>query len=205
MTAPGQYGVTPPGPYGVTPPGSYGVTPPYGTVPPAHPGPVERVDWALELIVAVAGTLFLAVSGAVAGLLWDAAAPKLSFRAIEASSSAAYRPQIGADAWFLLVTVLVGVVTAVALCLVVRRPGPGAAVALGLGGLLGAFIADRVGFVAERHMTTSGLHALGVQATGELVSLLDFRVRALGVVAGWPLAALAVLGIFLGIDALRRR
>jgi hypothetical protein len=197
MTAPGQYGVNPPE--------AYGVVPPYGTQPPVPAGPADRVDWALELIVAVAGTLFVAVTGAVAGLLWDAAAPKLSFAAINASSSGAYRPQIGADAWFLLVTVLVGVVTAVALCLLVRRPGPGAAVALGLGGLLGAFVADRVGFVAERHMTTSGLHALGVQATGELVSLLDFRVRALGVVAGWPLTALAVLGIFLGIGALRRR
>jgi len=165
----------------------------------------EPVDWPAEAVVAVLGTVYLAIAGAIAGLLWDAAAPKLSFRDLAASASATFHPQIGADAWFLLVTVLVGLVSSVALCLVVRRPGPGAAIALAVGGLLGAFVADRVGFMAERHQAIVGLRAVGFPATGDLVTQVDFRVRALGVVAGWPLVALVVLGIFVAIDVARRR
>jgi hypothetical protein len=189
-------------------PAPYGVVPArqsWAAWPPAPPQPADPVNWTSEAVVAVVGTLFLALSGAVAGLLWDAAAPKLSFQALAASADQTFRPQIGADAWFLLVTVLVGLVTAVALCLFVRRPGPGAAVALGAGGLLGAFVADRVGFLAERQAAVTGLHAIGFPATGDIVTQVDFRVHALGVVAGWPLVALAVLGIFVGIDAALRR
>lgn len=191
-------------PYGV-PPQQWGPDAPWGWPPPAPAHAADPVDWTAEGFVAVVGTLFLAISGAVAGLLWDAAAPKLSFPALSASADAVFKPQVGADAWFLLVTVLVGLVTSVAFCLVVRRPGPGAAVALAVGGLLGAFVADRVGFIAERHVALSGLHAIGFPSTGDIVTQVDFRVRALGVVAGWPLVALAVLGIFIGINALRGR
>jgi hypothetical protein len=193
-------------PYGAPPQPPY---PPYGSGPPAWGWPVapprrDPVDWRVEGFIAVVGTLFLAISGAIAGLLWDGAAPKLSIQKLAASSDAVFHAQIGADAWFLLVTVLVGLVTAIVLCAVAGRPGPGVAVALAVGGLLGSLVADRVGFVAERHVTVGGLHALGVHAGGDLVSEIDFRVRALGVVVGWPLVALAVLGIFVGIDALRR-
>jgi len=185
-------------PYGA-PPQAWG-WPPAPAPAPAH----ERIDWQVETFVAVVGTVYLAMCGAIAGLLWDGAAPKLSIHQLAASSDATFHAQIGADAWFLLVTVLVGLVSAMVFCLVVRRPGPGAAVALGVGGLIASFVADGVGFVAERHVTVNGLHALGVHAGGDLVSEIDFRVRALGVVTGWPLVALAVLGIYIGIDALRR-
>lgn len=173
-----------------------------GDAPPT--ASTDPVDWRVEAFVAGAGTLFLAIAGVIAGLLWDTAAPKLSVAKLAASSSATFRAQIGADAWFLLVTALVGAAAAVVMCLVVRRPGPGTAVALAAGGLLGSFVADRVGFLAERHATVSALQALGVQAGGDLVSEIDFRVRALGVVVAWPLVGLAVLGLFIGIDALRR-
>lgn len=178
--------------------------PAYGSTP-AFPYSSDPVRWPHEALVAVVGTLFLALSGAVAGLLWDGVAPKLSFADLAASADQTFRPHIGADAWFLLVTVLAGLVTAVGLCVVVRRPGPGAAVALGVGGLLGALVADRVGFVAERHAAVVGLHSVGFPATGDLVTQVDFRVHALGVIAGWPLAGLAVLGVFIGIDAMLRR
>jgi len=192
------------GPYaGPRQPSSWG-QPAYGTTPQA-PRTYDPVNWPVELVVAVVGTIFVTLSGAVAGLLWDGVAPKLSFPALAASADQTFRPHIGADVWFLLVTVLAGVVTATALCVAVRRPGPGAAVALGVGGLLGALVADRVGFVAERHAAVTGLHSIGFPATGDLVTQVDFRVHALGVIAGWPLAALAVLGIFIGIDALVRR
>jgi len=183
--------------------------PPYGVSGhwawPAQPIRSDPVNWQSEAVIAVVGTLFLAIAGAVAGLWWDAAAPKLSYRALAASADATFHPQLGADAWFLLVTVVVGFVSAVVFCLAVRRPGPGTAIALGAGGLLASFVADRVGFVAERHAAVTGLHAFGFPTTGDVVAQVDFRVRALGVVVGWPLVALAVMGIFIGIDALLRR
>jgi hypothetical protein len=191
-------------PYGTVPSQQpYGTQPPWGW--PQAPPPPDPVNWPVEVIVAVVGTVYMALAGAVAGLLWDAAAPKLSFRDVANSASQTFRPQIGADAWFLLITMLVGLVAAVGLCLFIRRPGPGAAVALAGGGLLGALVADRVGFVAEQHAAVAGLHAIGFRVTGDIVRLVDFRVHALGVIAGWPLVALAVLGIFVGIDALRGR
>jgi len=183
-------------------PGSWS-GPAYGW-PAVPPQPRDPINWAAETVIAVAGTMFVAITGAVAGLLWDGAAPKLSFRALAVSADQTFRPQIGADAWFLLITVLVGLAVSVAFCLVVRRPGPGAAVALGAGGLLATLVADRVGFVAERHAAVEGLHAVGYRATGDLITQVDFRVHALGVIVGWPLVALAVLGVFVGIDAMRR-
>jgi len=194
-----------PPPYGT--PGQWGQqwSSPPGWAWPAPAPARDPINWATEGIVAALGTLFLALSGAIAGLLWDAAAPKVSFPALAASADQAFRPQIGADAWFLLVTMLVGLVTAVGFCLVVRRPGPGVAIGLAAGGLLGALVADRVGFVAEHDVAVAGLHAIGFRATGDLVTQVDFRVHALGVIAAWPLVALAVLGVFVGIDALRRR
>ncbi|MBV9096643.1 MAG: hypothetical protein JO079_01175 [Frankiaceae bacterium] len=199
MTAP--YG----GPPQASPPypTSWG-QPAYGTTP-QNPRTYDPVNWPVELVVAVVGTLFVTISGAVAGLLWDSVAPKLSFQALAANADQTFRPHIGADVWFLLVTVLAGVVTATLLCVAVRRPGPGAAVALGVGGLLGALVADRVGFIAERHAAVAGLRSIGFPPTGGLVTQVDFRVHALGVIVGWPLAALAVLGIFIAIEALVRR
>jgi hypothetical protein len=167
--------------------------------------PPEPIDWRSETYTAVVGTLFLAFAGAVAGLIWHAVSPKLSVAQLAQSSDATFRAHIGSDAWFLLITVLVAILSATVLCVIVRRPGPGAAVALGAGGLLAAFVADRVGYVAERPTSTSALHALGLHPHGGLLQdLVDFKVRATGVMVGWPLASLAVLGIFLGIGALRR-
>lgn len=188
------------------------MTTPYGGQPASQPWgwtqlaprPPDPVNWARELVIAVVGTLFVALSGAIAGLIWDAAAPKLSSSALAASANQTFRPQIGADAWFLLVTLVAGLVVATAFCLVIGRPGPGAAVALAVGGLLAALVADRVGFVAERHAAVLTLHAAGYPTTGDYVTQVDFRVHALSVVAAWPLVALAVLGVFVGIDALRR-
>jgi hypothetical protein len=165
----------------------------------------EPVDWSAEAVTAVVGTVFLAFAGAVAGLFWHAVSPRVSAARLAASSDATFRAHIGADAWFLLVTVLAAIVSTTILCIVVRRPGPGAAVALGAGGLLAAFVADRVGYVADRPPSSTTLAALGLDPHNALLhDLLEFKVRAAGVVAAWPLTSLAVLGIFLGVAALRR-
>jgi hypothetical protein len=162
---------------------------PWHWAAPMPPKPLEPVDWRAEGVTAVVGTLLLAVSGALAGLLWVAMSPKLSVARLAAGSDATFRAQVGADAWFIVATVLVSVVTAVA---------------LGLGGLAASFVADRVGFLDQRGSTTTALHALGAHVGGDVVAEIDFRVRALGVVAAGPLAALVVLGVFLAVDALRR-
>lgn len=170
----------------------------------ATPRATEPIDWTGELITAIVGTVFIALAGGLVGLIWHAVAPKLSIAAVAAESDAAFRAQIGADAWFILVGALAGLGCALALRAVVSRPGPGAAIALGVGGFLGAFVADRVGYLAERGATIDALHRVGANIDGTVISEVDFRLRALGVVSVWPLVSLLVLAGLIGLDALRR-
>lgn len=157
-----------------------------------------------ELTVAVMTALYVALLGPAVGLVWAAVAPKVSLKALAANSSAAFHPLIGADAWFLLVGGVAGALTTVLAMLVVRREGPGLAVGLATGGAIAAIVADRVGFLAEHSASTEILRALGASSDGSNVAQIDFRIRALGVLTVWPLAALVVLGVVVAVNAARR-
>lgn len=178
----------------------------YGPVPPNRGVDVlPAIDPSREIVIACFTTCFVAVLGAGAGLLWHAVAPKMSVAALVAESGATFHPQIGADAWFLLIGALGGVV-ATALTLLVTRPeGVGLAVGLGLGGTLAAVIADRVGFLSDHQSVVSALHALGAHHLDPMfVSEVDFRVRAVGVLMAWPIASLALLMIATAVSMRRR-
>ena len=156
----------------------------------------------------VAGGLLTAVYavllGPAAGLVWAAVAPKLSIPALAANSDAAFHALIGADAWFLLVGGLAGVLVALVAVAFVGEPGPGVTTGLAVGGLVAAIVADRIGYLSQRGATTDALRALGAHPGGALISEIDFRLRALGVITVWPIASLAVVGLVIAINASRR-
>jgi len=157
-----------------------------------------------EVAVALLTAIYVALLGPAAGLVWAAAAPKLSIPALVANSDAVFHAQIGADAWFLLVGGIAGGLSALIAWLVVRDETPGLAIGLAVGGIVAALIADRVGYLHERGATTRALEAIGAHPTGSAISEIDFRIRALGVLTVWALAALVVLGIIMALRSARR-
>ena len=155
-----------------------------------------------ELVTGVLVAMYAVVLGPVAGLVWAALAPKVSIPALRAGSGATFQAQIGADAWFLLVGGLAGVVVALVAVGFAGEPGPGLVVGATVGGLTAAFVADRIGYLSELSATKHAL--LGAHPSGAVISEIDFRLRALGVVTVWPLASLVVVGLVIAISASRR-
>lgn len=160
---------------------------------------------ASDAAVATVTAAFVTLLGGAAGLIWAALAPKVSLTDVANGSSAAFHAQIGADAWFLLVGGIAGALCAVIAWLVLRDETPGLAVGLAAGGTLAAVVADRVGYLTQAHRTIEALHRLGVvHPDGSTLSQIDFRIRAIGVLTVWPLAALIVLGLLVGVRSARR-
>lgn len=155
-----------------------------------------------ELVTGLLVAAYAIVLGPVAGLVWAALAPKLSIAALRAGSSVTFQAQIGADAWFLLVGGVAGAVVVLLAVAFVGEPGPGVTLGAAIGGLGAAFVADRVGYLSERAATTHAL--LGAHPDGSVISEIDFRLRALGVVTVWPIASLAVVGLVIAISSSRR-
>ena len=148
--------------------------------------------------------VYAMVLGPVVGLVWGAVAPKLSVPALAANSDASVHALIGADAWFLLVGGLAGALVTLVAVAFVGEPGPGVTAGLAAGGMVAAVIADRIGYLSQRGATSDALRALGAHPGGALISEIDFRVRALGVLTVWPIASLAVVGLVIAINASRR-
>ena len=148
--------------------------------------------------------IYTVLVGGAAGLVWASVAPKLSVPALAAGSDATCRAQVGADAWFLLIAAVAGIVCTLLAVALAGEPGPEVAVALAVGGLVAAMVADRIGYLSERGATGQALRAIGAHPDGSLISEIDFRVRALGVLTIWPIASLAVVGLVLAINAARR-
>jgi hypothetical protein len=157
-----------------------------------------------EVAAALLVTVYAALLGPIVGLVWAAVAPKLSVPQLAANSDPVFHALIGADAWFLLVGGVAGLLTTVAVLVLLGEPGPGVTVGLALGGSLGAIIADRVGYLSERGATTHALRAIGARLDGGLISEIDFRIRALGVLAVWPLVSLVIVGFVVGFVQSRR-
>lgn len=167
--------------------------------------PSDRsLRWQLELAAASWVTVFVTVAGGAVGLIWSALAPKLSIARLAAQSDATFRAQAGADAWFLIVAGVAGLLCAVVVCGPFGQRGPGAALGLGLGGGLGSLVADRIGYLSEHGSTSAALQALGLHPAGSVVAEIDFRVRALGVLTAWSLMSMLALGVAVAIESSRR-
>ena len=103
----------------------------------------------------------------------------------------------------LLLALLAGIATGAAVWLAGGR-GPGAAIGLLTGGILAAFVAERVGFLARRPDTIDSLHGIGLSTAPPVLDLVDFKIRLAAVLLAWPVAALvahaSVLAILPGRD-----
>lgn len=161
--------------------------------PPAHE-PAEVLRWPHDGVVALLTTVLMTIAGAVMGLVWSATAPKLSLPAVVAGSEATFKSQIAADGRFLLLGIVAGVLCAGVLIALGER-GPGAVIGLAVGGVLAALVANRIGVIAQHDATFSALRSLGISHSARVLDLVDFRVRAQGVLLAWPLAALVVHGL----------
>lgn len=170
------------------------------TVPPGYPWAPPQVRERLwrprrDLTTAAIVVLALGALGSIVGLLWSAWAPDLTVHRL-VGSEAPFTWQFGIDTSFLLLAVLAGAVSAVAVYVLGGR-GPGAALGLALGGVAGAAVAARVGYLAERGHTLSVMRYARIPSA--YLDVLEFKLRALSIAAAWPLVA---VGVFLIIAAI---
>lgn len=156
--------------------------------------------WQRDLREFVLVAVYVTLSGPVVGLIWAWSGPKTDIlRALE-GSGVAWRAESGADVHFGLLCVAAGIACA-AVVLALRLDGPGAVAGLVLGGLGAAFVANRVGYLLNRGDTIDILRAHSVPLSLLARFGIDpfFKVRALGVLVAWPLAALLVHMLALGL------
>ena len=177
-------------------------TGPLRPVPPAEPvmhWPADGWDFVLT-------TLFVVLSGPLIGLVWAAVGPELPLLPVLSGSGSAYRNEVGADFHFLLLSAAAGLLCA-AVAVALRRDGPGVLLGLVVGGFGAALVADRVAYLAERGDTLDTLAHLQVSLATLHRYGIDpfFKVRALGVLVAWPLAALVLHAVALAARAPRTR
>lgn len=174
--------------------------------PPLVPPREPVLTWRRDGTEFAVTTVVVVLLGPVAGLVWAAVAPRLDLVGVLRGSEAPYRAEVGADFRFLVVGIVAGALCAAAAG-ALRRHGPGVAAGLAVGGIAAAFVADRVGYLAARGDTLETLHRLGVSARLlESFGVNPFvELRALGVAVAWPLAAVLLHALALGIRSRRER
>jgi hypothetical protein len=154
--------------------------------------------WGLPVQVAVPAVIIgTALLGVAAGFIWAAVAPRAVIVVAGPGSanilSAETTAYIAADAWFVLLSVIGGVMSG--LCgylLAVRRHGAVAVVAVLAGAVAAALIAKWVG---EQPGQAAVNHSLALGHPGTLLNQ-PLALGGIGALAFWPLAAgLVVAGI----------
>jgi hypothetical protein len=158
------------------------------------PEPDDRIPaWALrhapDLRAAGLAVVLSAVLGPLAGLLWNALAPRVL---VGNNSGTVYwlapesKTFVAQDGWFAGVTVLAGLITVTVVALMVRRGAIGAAIGLAVGGVVGSLAALATGVLV---------------GPGDVVDQADFtsgsfaaplELRSVGFIFAWPLIAIIV-------------
>ena len=156
-----------------------------------------------DLSTAALMVVLLALIAPVVGLLWAHVSPKLSVAALVGGSESPFRAQIGDDAWFLLLTALAGATTGWFVTAVGGR-GLGVLIGLVLGGGVASAVAARVGYLAERGHTVAALRARGITPRPDLLDIVDFKLRAVGVATAWSIAAVLVFVIIVALRGEQR-
>jgi hypothetical protein len=153
---------------------------------------------AATAVAVVAGTAAL---GALTGVAWAAAAPRVLVIVVGRGSADVVNPEtsafIAADGWFTLLTVIGGVISGVlGYLLAVRRHGAPAMAAVLAGSVAAALLARWVGQQSGTAAFNNGLTA------GRAGALLHapLMLGGVGVLAFWALAAGLTAG---GIEAAR--
>lgn len=174
-------------------------TSPWGAPPAQVLPPRERLRVA-DVWAAVTTTAVVVLFGAPVGILWGAISPRVEVRKV-ADGVDLLMPEtkafIGGDGSFLVLTVLVGAALGVAAAVLGRRHGPGVAVGLAVGSLLAAYVAAKVGHRIGYDEYVNLRDAAAVNTRGHYF----LKLRAEGVLFGWPVAACLAL---LTLTAARR-
>jgi hypothetical protein len=158
----------------------------------------QRTDWSAEARTAAVVTVFAALLGSVVGVIWHAVAPTVGLLAAVNGSAAAMKPFIGDDVWLGFLGAIAGVVCVLVLTLTAPEAsrGPGAQIGLAAGGFLGMLVAARVGHQIGHSDVNHSLQAIfrGGDPAGirRVVTLLDFKVRATGMLLSWPIVSVVV-------------
>ncbi|NUP31221.1 MAG: hypothetical protein HOU01_05835 [Streptomycetaceae bacterium] len=180
--------------------------------PEQHPGgfavPVRRLDlsWPAVRGDVVAGVIVLlvcAVVGVAAGAIWHGLAPDLPRVVVgHQAYSTAKTPtegDIARDGWFAVVGVVAGLLLAGLGFWKGRKYGIGVAVGLGLGGLLGSYVAYKVGAaLGPDHFWQAVDKAHPNAAPTEQIAFDEpLRIQAMGVLYLWPMASMIVWAILM--------
>jgi hypothetical protein len=163
----------------------------------------ERVLGMPAVVTAVAAVLVgTALLGVAAGFTWAAVAPRALAVVVGRGSADVVNPEtnafIAADAWFMLLTAIGGVISGLLGYLyAVRRHGPIAMAAVLVGGLPAALIAMWIG---QQSGNAAFNHALQAGRSGVLVHA-PLSLGGIGALAFWSLVAGLAAG---GIEAVRQ-
>ncbi|WP_329398053.1 DUF2567 domain-containing protein [Streptomyces melanogenes] len=172
----------------------------------AHPGsgpgvPVREEGPAMkaELRDAVIAAVAVAVTGVLLGLLWVWLAPRVPLIADDKAvflKDTEGEEAIGADGTFILLALGFGVVCGTIVFLLRRRGGIPLVAGLAVGGLLGSWLAWRVGVWLG---PTQDVVAAARAAGKGVVFDAPLKLNAKGALLAWPVAA---MGAHLGLTAL---
>ncbi|MDX2594862.1 MULTISPECIES: AAA family ATPase [Streptomyces] len=199
MTAP----LTPPPPPHDDSPHQVRQAPPPAGAPVVGPYEQDGPGMKTEVREAALITLAVALTGVLLGLLWWWLAPHVPLVGDQVDKSwVVYlkdtegEQAVGVDGTFTLLSLAFGAVSAVVVFLLRRRGGVPLVVALGLGGLLGAVLAWRLGvWLGPTSDVIAHARAVGKGVTFSA----PLKLGAKGALLAWPLAGLLV---HLGLTAL---
>jgi hypothetical protein len=179
-----------PGPSAWTAPAAPAAQP--RTQPQPQPRTQGPLAVTLTLLAVLAGS---AVAGLAAGLIWAAVAPRAVLEVVGHGSADVVNVEtsafIVAAGWFVLISLIGGIVTGLAGYLgAVRRHGPLAMATVLAGALAAALLARWLG---QRDGRAAFYHHLAVGHTG-LQLRAPLELGGVGALAFWPLAAGLVAG-----------
>lgn len=170
-------------------------------------GRADADPWGLPVQVAVPAVILgTALLGVVAGFIWAAVAPRAVIVVVGPGSYNLLIPEtsafIAADAWFVLLSLIGGVVSGLTgYLLAVRRHGAVAMAAVLAGAVAAALLAKWVG---QQQGQAAVSHSLALGHPGTLLNQ-PLALGGDGALAFWPLAAGLVVAGIEAVAVLRER
>lgn len=170
-------------------PGGPGLTYGFG------PGPAKApVDWWAkskgDVIVGAVTAAACLVAAVAVGIIWHAVAPEIPKIIVNHNDylrpSAQPESEIARDGWFAIIGVIAGLLLAGLAFWRGGKYGIGVAVGLGLGGLLGAYVAYKIGAALGPEYFADHY----IKREGRIEYDEPLRIQAKGVLYLWPMASL---------------